>query len=64
MFHSGGLHVLPTKIRLGWKAVQVANTLAYYDTAIISGLFLNLELSDTNCRLATAAAPGPTIEST
>jgi hypothetical protein len=36
MFHSGGLHVLPTKIRLGWKSVQVANTLAYYDTAIIT----------------------------
>ena len=35
MFHSGSLLVLPTNIRLGWKSVQVANTLAYCDTAII-----------------------------
>ncbi len=37
-FGSGGLHVLPTKIRLGWKSVQVANTLAYYDTLIITAV--------------------------
>ena len=36
MFHSGSRLVLPTNIRLGWKSMQVANTLAYYDTAIIS----------------------------
>ncbi len=34
MFHSGSLLVLPTNIRLGGKSMQVANTLAYYDTAI------------------------------
>jgi hypothetical protein len=38
VFHSGGLHVLPTKIRLGKKSVQVANTLAYYDAAIITAV--------------------------
>ncbi len=36
MFHSGSLLVLPTNIRLGWKSRQVANTLAYYDMAIIT----------------------------
>jgi hypothetical protein len=35
VFHSGSLLVLPTNIRLVWKSMQVANTLAYYDTAII-----------------------------
>ncbi len=35
VFHSGSLLVLPSNIRLGWKSMQVANTLAYYDTAII-----------------------------
>jgi len=34
VFHSGSLLVLPTNIRLGWKSMQVANTLAYNDTAI------------------------------
>ncbi len=38
MFHSGSLLVMPTNIRLGWKSVQVANTLAYYDTAIITAV--------------------------
>ncbi len=38
MFHSGSLLVTPTNIRLGWKSVQVANTLAYYDTAIITAI--------------------------
>ncbi len=28
--------VLPTNVRLGWKSMQVANTLAYYYTAIIT----------------------------
>ncbi len=37
-FHSGSLLVLPTNIRLGWKSMQVANTLDYYDTAIISAV--------------------------
>jgi hypothetical protein len=35
VFHSGSLLVLPTNIRLGWKSMQVTNTLAYCDTAII-----------------------------
>jgi hypothetical protein len=34
VFHSDSLLVLPTNIRLGWKSMQVVNTLAYYDTAI------------------------------
>jgi hypothetical protein len=38
VFHSGCLLVLPTNIRLGWKSMQVANTLAYYDTAIITAV--------------------------
>ena len=38
MFHSGSLPVLPTNIRLGWKSMQVANTLAYYDTAIVTAV--------------------------
>ncbi len=38
MFHSGSHLVLPTNIRLGWKSIQVANTLAYYDTAIITAV--------------------------
>ncbi len=34
--HSDGrLLALPTNIRLGWKQLEVANTLAYYDTTII-----------------------------
>ena len=33
-FHSVSLLVLPTNIRLGRQSMQVANTLAYYDTAI------------------------------
>ncbi len=34
--HSDGkLPALPTNIRLGWKQVEVANTLAYYDTTTI-----------------------------
>jgi hypothetical protein len=37
-FHSGGLLVLPTNIRQGWKSMQVANTLVYYDTAIITSV--------------------------
>jgi hypothetical protein len=36
VFQSGSLLVLPTNIRLGWKSMQVANTLAYYDAAIIT----------------------------
>jgi hypothetical protein len=36
VFHSGSLPVLPTNFRLGWKSMQVANTLAYYNTAIIT----------------------------
>ncbi len=28
-----GQPALPTNIRLGWKGMAVANTLAYYDTA-------------------------------
>jgi hypothetical protein len=38
VFHSGSLPVLPTNFRLGWKSMQVANTLAYYDTAIITAV--------------------------
>jgi hypothetical protein len=38
MFHSGSFLVLPTNIRLGCKSMQVANTLAYYDTAIITAV--------------------------
>jgi hypothetical protein len=34
VFHSGSLLVLPTNIRQGWKSVQVANALAYYNMAI------------------------------
>ncbi len=37
-FHSGSQLVLPTNIRLGWKSIQVANTLAYYDTALITAI--------------------------
>jgi hypothetical protein len=37
-FHSGSLLVLPTNIRLDWKSMQVANTRAYYDTAIITAV--------------------------
>ncbi len=34
--HSNGRPLaLPTNIRLGWKQMEVANTLAYYDTTII-----------------------------
>jgi hypothetical protein len=29
---------LPTNIRQGWKSVQVANTLAYYDMTIITAV--------------------------
>jgi hypothetical protein len=29
---------LPTNCRLGWKSMQVANTLAYYDTAIVTAV--------------------------
>jgi hypothetical protein len=38
MFHSGNLLVMPTNIRLGWKSTQVANTLAYYEKAIITAV--------------------------
>jgi hypothetical protein len=38
VFQSGSLLVLHTNIRLGGKAMQVANTLAYYDTAIITAV--------------------------
>jgi hypothetical protein len=38
VFHSGSLLVLPTNIRLGWQSIKVANTLAYYDTAIITAV--------------------------
>ncbi len=38
VFHSGSLLVLPTNIRLGWKSMQVANTLAYYDIAKITAV--------------------------
>jgi hypothetical protein len=36
VFHSDSVLVLPTNTRLKWKSMQVANTLAYYDTAIIT----------------------------
>ncbi len=32
---NGRLQTLPTNIKLGWRWVEVANTLAYYDTAAI-----------------------------
>ncbi len=35
VFHSGRLQVFPTNIWLDLKWVEVANTLAYYDTATI-----------------------------
>jgi hypothetical protein len=35
VFHSGSLLIMPTNIRLEWKPTQVANTLAYYENAII-----------------------------
>jgi len=38
VFHSGSLFVLPTNIRLEWKSIQVASTLAHYDTAIITAI--------------------------
>ena len=38
VFHSGSLLVLPTNIRLGLQSIKVANTLAYYDTAIITAI--------------------------
>ncbi len=38
VFHSGSLLVLPTNIRLGLQSIKVANTLAYYDTAIITAV--------------------------
>jgi hypothetical protein len=38
VFHSGSLLVLPTDIRLGWKSMQVVNTLAYYNTTIIAAV--------------------------
>ncbi len=38
VFHSGSLPVLPTNIRLGWKSMQVANTQAYYNMAIITAV--------------------------
>ncbi len=36
---------LPTNIRIGWKRAEVANTLAYYDTATISA-FRSFVLQD------------------
>ncbi len=38
VFDSGSLSVLPTNIRLGWKSMQLASTLAYYDTAKITAV--------------------------
>ncbi len=38
MLHSGSLLDLPTNIRLGRKSMQVANTLSYHDTAIITAV--------------------------
>jgi hypothetical protein len=38
VFHSDSLLVLPTNIRQGWKSMQVENTLAYYNTAIITAV--------------------------
>ncbi len=38
MFHSGSLFVLSTNIRLGRKSIQVASTLAHYDTAKITAV--------------------------
>ncbi len=38
VLHSGRLQVFPTNIRLDWKWVEVANTLAYYDTATITAV--------------------------
>jgi len=35
---SGSLLVLPTNIRLGRQSMQVVNTQAYYDTAIITAV--------------------------
>ncbi len=37
--HSNGrLLSLPANIRLGWKSMQVANTLAYYYTTLITAV--------------------------
>jgi hypothetical protein len=37
--HSNGrLLDLPVNIRLGWKSVEIANTLAFYNAAIITAV--------------------------
>ncbi len=36
LYFKGRLLALPVKIIPGWKRKAVANTLAYYDTAIIT----------------------------
>jgi hypothetical protein len=38
VFHTVSRLVLHTNIRLGWKSMQLANTLAYYNTAIITAV--------------------------
>jgi hypothetical protein len=38
MLHYGRLLALTSNIKFGWKRMEVANTLAYYDTAKIIGL--------------------------
>ncbi len=35
---NGSLLALPTNIRLGWKWMEVANTLAFYDEATITAI--------------------------
>jgi hypothetical protein len=36
LHYNCSLLALPTKIRLGWKRMEVVNTLAYYDTATLT----------------------------
>jgi hypothetical protein len=53
VFHSGSLPILPTNFRLGWKSMQVANTLAYYDMAIITTVKSFIVLAPGATRLST-----------
>ncbi len=38
LYFNGRLLALPTNIRQGWKWLEVANALAYYDTATITAV--------------------------
>jgi hypothetical protein len=49
MLHSGRLLALTSNIKLGWKGMEVANTLAYYDTAKIIGLKIIIVQDPDTC---------------